>query len=205
MNKIVTNYEALLKIMSYISASKDPGEIPYLVVESVQCALGVKGCSFFLYDRRSHELKLAASVGLSEDYLNKGPISAIESIATSISDGRPIPIHDVKDDPRIQYPEEASREGICSILSVPIMLHETPIGSLRVYTEDKWEASMEDVNFIQSIAQISSMAIEMGRLKKGFKTSIEILKSNRDPKVIKYSKHKRTPYEGVPVSVNYNC
>jgi hypothetical protein len=43
------------------------------------------------------------------------------------------------------------------------------------------------------------MSIEMSRLYRGLKDSIEILKVRRDPKSLKFK--KRTPYEGVPVSV----
>ena len=42
------------------------------------------------------------------------------------------------------------------------------------------------------------MALEMARNYKGMKDSIEILKTMRDPKIIRH--RKRTPYEGVPVS-----
>ena len=44
------------------------------------------------------------------------------------------------------------------------------------------------------------MALDMARLSKGDKSSIEILKSMRDPKQLKST--KRTPYEGVPVNVH---
>ena len=50
-------------------------------------------------------------MGLSEEYMNKGPLSAMRSIANSLKDG-PVAIDDVTDDPRIQYPEEAKKEGI---------------------------------------------------------------------------------------------
>ena len=58
---------------------------------------------------------------------------------------------------------------------------------------------MDDVNLVQAVAQIAGMALDMARLSKGDKSSIEILKSMRDPKQLKST--KRTPYEGVPVSV----
>jgi hypothetical protein len=41
-------------------------------VESIQSALGVKGCALFLIDHASKELEVAASTGLSEEYLKKG-------------------------------------------------------------------------------------------------------------------------------------
>jgi len=46
---------------------------------------------------------------------------------------------------------------------------------------------------------MSGMAMEMARYYKGMKDSIEILKTMRDPKTLKSK--RRTPYEGVPVSV----
>jgi hypothetical protein len=49
------------------------------------------------------------------------------------------------------------------------------------------------------MAYMTGMAIAMARHYKGLKDSIEILKTLRDPKLSKSK--KRTPYEGVPVSV----
>ena len=45
----------------------------------------------------------------------KVPVSALHSIAQSLESG-PVAIYDVMDDPRIQYPKEAQKEGISSIL-----------------------------------------------------------------------------------------
>ena len=45
--------------------------------------------------------------------------------------------------------------------------------------------SLEDVNFVHAVAQIAGMAIDLCRLNKGYKSSIEILKTMRDPKLMK--------------------
>ncbi|HMA66428.1 MAG TPA: GAF domain-containing protein, partial [Desulfosalsimonadaceae bacterium] len=102
------------------------------------------------------------------------------------------------DDPRIQYPDAARKEGIASILSVPMSVGGKTIGALRVYTREPTEFDMDDVNFVQAVAHMTGMAIDMGRLYKGMKESIEILKTMRDPRTRKST--KRTPYEGVPRS-----
>ena len=62
------------------------------------------------------------------------------------------------------------------------------MGVLRVYSAEPWEATLEDVNFVQAVAQIAGMALEMSRRYKGLKDSIEILKAKRSPKT---SKSKR--------------
>jgi signal transduction protein with GAF and PtsI domain len=184
MKKQLINYETLLKITGAISATRDPEDVVVLTVESVKTAMDVKGCTLFLVDRKTDELKIAGSYGLSRNYLDKGPISSLKSIAESIKEG-PVAIYDVSDDPRLQYPEEAQKEGIASILSVPMNVHDRVLGALRVYTAEPWEFTLEDVNFVHAVAQIVGMAIDLCRLNKGYKSSIEILKTMRDPRLLK--------------------
>lgn len=197
MKRQLINYETLLKVTKAISHSRDPEEVVLMTVESIKTALDVKGCTLFLVNRNTNDLEVAASFGLSDEYINKGPVSALRSIAQSLEEG-PIAIYDITDDPRIQYPEQARKEGIASILSVPIVASGQLIGALRVYTADPWEFTLEDVNFVQAMASIVGIAIDMTRQYKGLKDSIEILKALRDPRTLKY--RRRTPYEGVPMS-----
>lgn len=199
MDKPTVNYETMIRITKAISAIRDPEEIVLITVEGVTHALNVKGCTLFLFSPKSRELKLAGCYGLSNDYLDKGPLSALRSIASSLQDAQPVAIFDVADDPRIQYPEAAIKEGIASILSVPIIIGEKLIGCMRVYTAEPWEFTLNDVNFVQAIAQVVGMSLEMCRVNKGLKDSIDILKTMRDPKTLKSK--RRTPYEGVPISV----
>ena len=174
MEKQVINYETMLKVAKAISHSKDPEEVALMTVESIKSALDIKGCALFLINRRSKELEVAASSGLSTEYLNKGPISVLHSIADSLEDG-PIAVYDVSDDPRIQYPEAAKKEGIASILSVPILVGDDTIGAVRAYTAETWEFTLDDVNFVQALAQIAGILIEMTRLYQGQSEHIEAL------------------------------
>jgi signal transduction protein with GAF and PtsI domain len=199
MQKQLINYETLLRITKAISHSRDPEEVVLMTVESIKTALEVKGCALFIINRRTEELELGASFGLSEEYINKGPISALHSISESLKEG-PVAIFDVADDPRIQYPNEAKREGIASILSVPIVGGGKIIGAMRVYTSEHWEFTLEDVNFVQALAQMAGMAINMCRYTKGLKSSIDVLKKMQEARIGPSS--RRTPYEGVPTSVS---
>ncbi|HKJ33515.1 MAG TPA: GAF domain-containing protein [Balneolales bacterium] len=201
MKKQLINYETLLKITRAISHSRDPEEVVLMTVESIKTALDVKGCALFLINRKNNELQLAKSYGLSDEYINKGPVSALRSIAQSLEEG-PVAIYDVMDDPRIQYPNEARKEGIASILSVPIVVGGNLIGAMRVYASEPWEFTLEDVNFVQSLAQVSGMALNMARYTKGLKSSIDVLKTMRE--VQTHRSTRRTPYEGVPISVASN-
>jgi len=176
MKKNRLNYETLLKVTEVISHSKDPEEVALMTVESITAALGTKGCSLFLINPKNNELQLETSYGLSDEYINKGPVSALRSIAQSLEEG-PVAIYDVMDDPRIKDPNELQKEGIASLISVPIVVGGNLIGAMRVYMSDSWEFTMEEVNFVQSLAQIAGMAINMARYATGLKSCIDVLKS----------------------------
>jgi len=77
MKKQLINYETLLKVTRVISHSRNPEEVVLMTVESIKTALDVKGCSVFLINRKTDELEIAASYGLSDEYISKGPVSAL--------------------------------------------------------------------------------------------------------------------------------
>ncbi len=199
MEKHAMYYDKLIRLTNAISECKDPEEVALITAESVKTAFNAKGCSVFLVDKDTRELGLAASFGLSDEYLNKGPVRYMQEISEA-KDQVPIAIYDVQDDPRIQYPEAAKKEGIASLLGVPIVAHNTVIGALRVYTSEPWEFTIEDTTLVQAVAAICGMAMDMCRMYRGYKTSIEILKNLRGKEY--YEARGWTPYEGVPKSVS---
>ena len=192
------HYETITRLTTAISQCKDPEEVAMITAESVKSAFNAKGCCVFLVDRETGELGLVGSSGLSREYLDKGPIHFKQAIKEA-KDAVPIAIYDVMDDPRIEYPDAAKKEGISSLLGVPIVSHNKIMGALRVYTAEPWEFSQENVTLIQAVALICGMAMDMCRMYKGYKTSIEVLKNMRDAS--SFNVNKWTPYEGVPTSV----
>lgn len=183
MGKPLLNYETLIRLTKAVPKLRDPDAIVLVTTEGVTHTLKVKGCALFLFSPMSEDLHLAGSYGLSQEYLDKGPISSMRSIASSLRDKQPVAIFDVSDDPRIQYPEEAKKEGISSMLSVPIIMGDKVTGCMRVYTSEPWEFILDDLNFVQAVAQIVGMALEMCRITQGYRDSIEILKTMRDPRI----------------------
>lgn len=64
-------------------------------------------------------MDLVASHGLSEEFLNKGPVSADKSVVQALN-GETVVIKDVRTDKRVQYRKEIKKEGIVSMLCVPV-------------------------------------------------------------------------------------
>jgi GAF domain-containing protein len=136
--------------------------------------MGVKGSALRLLDKDSREFHLSGAWGLSEEYLFKGPVTADYSIAECLR-GKIVHIPDVQNDPQIQYPEDAGAEGIGSILSVPMIVRERVVGVLRLYTSEPRTYSEEELQFVQMLADLGTLALEHARLYSGLKEAHDSL------------------------------
>lgn len=169
------NYFRLFRdICKTINSSLNLAEVLNLITENVVSALNVKACTVFLWDREKNSLEVSATHGLSESYLKKGPLIADKSIAETLG-GESVFIYDVGNDPRIQYPDEAEKEGIASILSMPISVKTQIIGALRIYTAERRNFSKDEDEFIAGLADIGGIAIDNARMHDHLKADHERL------------------------------
>ena len=125
-------------------------------------------------DKSENKLDVSASYGLSESYLKKGPLDADKSIAETL-DGQIVLILDTLIDSRVQYPEEAKREGIASLLSVPITVKGQIIGVLRIYTAEQRNFSDDEYELISGLADMGGIAIDNARMHDHLKAEHEKL------------------------------
>jgi len=158
------SYLRLLRdICKVINSSLNLAEVLKRITENVTNALNVKGCAIFLWEKKRNTLEIRATHGLSESYLKKGPIDADKSIAETLK-GKTVLISDIQKDARIQYPDEAQKEGVASILSVPISVKDQIIGVLRIYLSEPRIFSEDESEFISGLADMGGIAIENARM-----------------------------------------
>jgi GAF domain-containing protein len=80
--------------------------------------------------------------------------------------GKPVLIEDMKNDPRIQYPEAAAKEGIASMLSIPITFRGTAIGLIRIYHSELKRFNEDDIDALGVLSEHLGLVIENNGLKK---------------------------------------
>jgi GAF domain-containing protein len=146
------------------------------LAEGMVKALGVKGCTIRLMAEARRTLELAASHGLSGDYFRKGAVQADLSVSEAMV-GRTVVIRDARTDPRIQYPEAARREGIVSILSIPIIVRGRVVGVLKLHATEEKNFTTEEVEFATSLAEHGALAIDNARLLDQAINEIQYLKA----------------------------
>jgi GAF domain-containing protein len=173
-NKEMQYFKLFRDVCKVINSSLDFKEVLKLITENIVKLISVKACTIFLLDRSRNELDVSASHGLSEAYLRKGPLDADKSIAETL-DGQIVLILDTSNDTRVQYPEEAEREGIASVLSVPIAVKGQIIGVLRIYTSEQRNFSDNEYELISGLADMGGIAIDNARMYDRLKAEHENL------------------------------
>ena len=151
IEKLRNTNRIFLDMASQITASTDIKTILQTLTEDIAKALHVKGATIRLMNENHTELRLVASYGLSEKYLNKGPVSPEKSIAMALQ-GKPVAVKDASTDPRVQYHDEKKQEGIVTILSVPIKSRDEVIGVLRLYSATSRDFNDDEIQFVMAIA-----------------------------------------------------
>ena len=176
-------FKLFTDVCKAINSSLNFTDVLNSITENYVKALNVKACAIFLLSREWKILKVRSSCGLSEAYLNKGAVDAEKSMVESL-EGKPVEVFDVMKDPRIQYPKEAQKEGISSILSVPITVMGKIIGVLRIYNSKPHKYADDEIEFISSLADMSAIAIENARHFREFRKVCSVISSSLDAKEV---------------------
>jgi GAF domain-containing protein len=157
-----------------IASSLNPEEVLNRLVRRVTEAMVVKAATLRLLTADGDILTQRTSYGLSDRYLNKGPVDRHRSpLDHEALQGQPVWVEDVRRDPRFQYPKEAGQEGLVSALCVPVSLHGEPIGVMRVYTASRRKFDPEEVEFLTALADLGAIAIENARLHEELQRDLD--------------------------------
>ncbi len=155
--------KTIQEVSRAISSTLNVRKVLDMIVQKIPQIMNTKAATIRLLDESGKKLELAASHGLSERYLNRGPVDAEESISVAL-EGRPLAIYDATTDPRIYYRDEAKEEGIKSMLVVPIVVHGKIIGIMRLLTGEYREFRQDEIEFAVALAEQGGIAIENARM-----------------------------------------
>ncbi len=156
-------FNRLHRLAETVASHTDVEQILKIAAREIAKALDVKGCSLLWLNFHTRELEFVATHGLSSSYLDKGVLGMDRSLP-KVVEGETVLVEDTRTDTRVQYPEAAGREGIVSILSVPIFVKEKVQGVLRLYSSAPRSYPPEDIEFAMALAEIGGIAVLNARL-----------------------------------------
>ncbi|HYE33485.1 MAG TPA: GAF domain-containing protein [Methylomirabilota bacterium] len=157
--------EALVSVSQSISSALNLDEALQAITREACGLMGGKMASVLLLDKTQEHLILRASHGAGEVYIAKPDLLVADSlVGTVVRRKKPIQVQNVQISSRYQSVEIARQEGLVSLLSVPLMFREQPLGALCVYTGEMHSFSNEEVRILSALAELSGIAIEKARL-----------------------------------------
>lgn len=144
------------------------------VARAISQDLRAKGCTIHLRGPEEKKPKLRAAFGLSKKYLGtllarptKGFEEALQGTCTQVLDPRT--------EPAVPSNADAVEEGVCSILYVPLMIRDKPVGVLSCFTHHPYEFSDEEKYFMKAIADECGLAIQQSRMLEVVRQSYQTL------------------------------
>ena len=75
----------------------------------------------------------------------------------------------------MQYPEEAEKEGICAIVSLPVVFMKEVIGVLRLYHYKEWDLSDQDMDSLAALADNIGLAMTFIRYHNAVHSIAEVI------------------------------
>jgi signal transduction protein with GAF and PtsI domain len=172
--------EALSKISKAITSDLYLEDILRLIVTVTAEVMHSKICSLMLIDENSRELVVRATQSVSEEYNRKPNIKLGEGIAGKVAlENRPMSVLDVKKDPRYINTLMAEKEGLCSLLSVPLSVKGRVIGVINCYTSTPRRFTDTEIAVLTTVANEAAIAIEQTELMVKTKIIQEELESRK--------------------------
>ena len=160
-SQYVEQIEALSKISKAITSDLYLEDILRLIVTVTAEVMHSKICSLMLIDETSKELVVRATQSVSDAYNKKPNIKLGEGIAGMVArENRPIVVLDVKKDQRYMNTRIAEKEGLCSLLSVPLSVKGRVIGVINCYTSSLRHFTNTEIAVLTTVANEAAIAIE---------------------------------------------
>ncbi|MDJ0755088.1 MAG: GAF domain-containing protein [Ardenticatenaceae bacterium] len=122
-------------------------------------------CSVFMLDESGQYLELRSAKRNDASYRHRPPLPlGLGAIGRVALTGQPITIKNVQDDKRYLGQELARKEGLVSLLAVPLIVRERVIGVMTCYTSTPVQFSQKQRSLFTTLANQTALAIENAQL-----------------------------------------
>ena len=127
--------------------------------------LGADVCSIYLTDPSLEHLTLWATRGLAPEAVGSVRLAFGEGlVGLAARERKPIAVERAQDDPRFRFFPGTGEERFQSLLATPLLVRGMPIGVLVVQTEQPRQFDVQDIELLQTCAQLIAPVVINARL-----------------------------------------
>lgn len=172
-------FETLVRVGQSINSTLRLDEALKAITREACTLMNAKMCSLLLLDEHQKWLDLRASFGAGAAYISKPRLNVDESlVGVVVRRRKALQVENVQVSSRYQNVEIARREGLVSLLSVPLIHNGNSIGALSVYTGQPHIFSNQEIQILSALSELSALAIEKARLYERLVDMEEQLRQN---------------------------
>ncbi|MCL4804083.1 MAG: GAF domain-containing protein [Anaerolineae bacterium] len=159
------SFAALREIARSLSAAWDLDTTLDLIARKTTEVMGVNSCTIYLLDADDRTLRLRASTGLARQALGRATLLIGEGMTGhAVAENRPVFAADAQHDPHFKWVDDTEEVRFRSLLAVPLVLEQRPIGALNVQTAEPREYSREEIEILALISDLAAGALVKARL-----------------------------------------
>lgn len=163
------------KVTRLTSLALDHQEVMDTIARGLPELLAIDACTIRLIDASIGSFVLGAAHGVSLEYLSRDVIDSEDTMAM-IRSGYPVFSDHVDQDSFLPFHAAASREGVKSVLTLPILYKGALIGIMRLLTRSARSFSSEEISFAMALAEQVGIAISHGRMFKEMDAQLAFLR-----------------------------
>jgi GAF domain-containing protein len=164
MQQQIHELSTLAEVSRMVTSPLYLDEMLGVVAEMAARVIGAKATTLYLLDDATQQLTLRATHNTSaERQVTAIPLGdgIVGKVAAS---GQPLIVANVQTDKRFLNRALAEREGLVSLLSVPLIVRGQTVGVFSSYTSAPHDFTPKEIELFQTLANQTALAIENARL-----------------------------------------
>jgi len=169
-DKVPRILQMLDDISNVVNSLDDSDQVCNSLVELVCDTMNVATCSIMLIDPETQVMTIKVSKGLARNIIDSYQAKVGEGIAGFVAaTGEPLLVPDVEKDPRFapRRIADGKRYNTRSLLSVPLILHDRPVGVINVNNKlDGSAFDAADEAVLRVVARFVTIALDKAQMRE---------------------------------------
>lgn len=157
----------LARVATTIISTLDLQQVLETIASSVLEVTGCDASAIFVLDEKTHTLRLAATHGMSQEYIRRSQTLPVEigGRGHAVAVGHPVIVEDLNADPTMRrIAPLAQEEGFVAFADIPMRVGERTIGMLVAFFAQPHHFTDSEKELLTTFADQAAIAIENARL-----------------------------------------
>lgn len=163
------------QVTGLTAMARDHQEVMETIVRRLPDLLGIDACTIRLLDSSTRTFFLGAAHGVSLEYLSREVIDT-EATMAMVESGHPVHSTHVDEDRFVPFRDEASREGIKGVLTLPVLFRGELIAIMRLLTRSDRVFTAGEIACCMVLAEQVGIAIAHGRTFAEMEVRLDFLR-----------------------------